>query len=284
MTPPGRLKQGLIGREDAATALAAALDRCGHDLVAASIRDDDDAEHLDALVPGVTFATPAEVAAQVDLVWLAEGEGDLSVVAAHLAEAGALRPGQLVAHATAGVGIAALADAAAAGATVMSLVPLIALDGTGRDISRLSLAPIAVSAAAPFLPIAQALAVEVGGEPIPIIDAQAPLVAQALRLVTDHMAGLIDAASRLLSAAGVDDPGVGVARAARESVDLALAGALRPKPLSPDELRRWTAALDRIRVGALDTLDPAAPTDDLADVAALVDALEGYVPDRSEPR
>jgi predicted short-subunit dehydrogenase-like oxidoreductase (DUF2520 family) len=81
-----------------------------------------------------------------------------------------------------------------------------------------------VSAPAVATPIAQALAVEMGMEPLPIAPENREAVAGAIALATSFSTTTIREAADRLLAAGVSNPGVVMATLVRSSVENALRG------------------------------------------------------------
>ncbi|MCH3159162.1 hypothetical protein K3X38_15005, partial [Listeria monocytogenes] len=79
---------------------------------------------------------------------------------------GAWQPGQLVLHTDPAYGIEVLTPAARSGAIPLAVHPAISFSGTSIDLKQLAAAYAAVTAPAAVLPIAQALAVEIGCEPV----------------------------------------------------------------------------------------------------------------------
>jgi predicted short-subunit dehydrogenase-like oxidoreductase (DUF2520 family) len=123
------------------------------------------------------------------------------------------------------VGLDALDAAARAGAIPLAIHPAMTFTGTSLDLDRMVGATFAVTAPAAFLPIAQALVVEMGGEPVVLEDAARPLYHAALVHGANHVVTLVAQASALLAAAGVDDPGRLLGPLVHASVDGALADA-----------------------------------------------------------
>jgi predicted short-subunit dehydrogenase-like oxidoreductase (DUF2520 family) len=90
------------------------------------------------------------------------------------------------------------------------------------DISRLSESYIAVTAPTPVLPIGQALAVEMGGEPIVIAESQRRAYAEAIATASQFSVAIVEQATGILAEMGIDNPGRVVAPLIRSSVDNAL--------------------------------------------------------------
>jgi predicted short-subunit dehydrogenase-like oxidoreductase (DUF2520 family) len=119
-----------------------------------------------------------------------------------------------------------LADAGRAGAIPLAIHPAMTFTGTSLDLNRMRDAVFAVSAPAAFLPIAQALVVEMGGEPLVIADEDRPEYHAALVHGANHAVALVTQAAALLSRIGVEEPSRVLAPLVHASID----GALRDAP------------------------------------------------------
>ena len=95
--------------------------------------------------------------------------------------------------------------------------------GTSIDLARLQATWCAVTAPAPVLPIAQALVVELGAEPVVVDEAQraryGEVVAAARGFATEAVAGFV----RELREAGVEQPTRLLGPLIRSAVETALA-------------------------------------------------------------
>jgi len=139
-----------------------------------------------------------------------------------LAAVGAWQPGQLVLHTSARHGTAVLDPARAAGAIPLAVHPALAFTGTSIDLVRLRDACCAVTAPAPVLPIAQALVVEMGAEPIVIDEDDRAAYAEALAVASQFSTVIIGQAIAALRAIGVDEPGRMLGGLVRSAVENAL--------------------------------------------------------------
>lgn len=222
---PGRLAVGIVGAGRVGTSLGAALRRAGHTIVGASGVSEASVTRIDALLPGVPRLEIDEVIARSEMVFLTVPDDALEELATGLAAVGAWRQGQIVIHCSGRHGLAALAGAAGAGIIPMAIHPAMTFTGTSLDLERMVGATFAVSAPSAFIPIAQALVVEVGGEPIVLDDAARPLYHAALVHGANHVVTLVTQAAALLSAAGIEEPGRVLAPLVHASIDGALADA-----------------------------------------------------------
>jgi predicted short-subunit dehydrogenase-like oxidoreductase (DUF2520 family) len=217
----GRLGVGVIGAGRVGTVVGAALRSAGHLFV--GITPGSDFDRVDALLPGVPTLAADEVARRAELVVLAVPHDELPGLVAGLAEVGAWQPGQLVLHVDPAYGTAVLEPALRAGAIPLAVHPAITFTGTSIDLRQLAQSYAAVTAPAPVLPIAQALAVELGCEPVVIAEADRPAYAEAIATATDFSRSIVQQAADLLTSAGVPNPGGYLSALVRSSVDQALA-------------------------------------------------------------
>ncbi|MFV0633698.1 Rossmann-like and DUF2520 domain-containing protein [Demequina sp.] len=226
MTKPGRLSVGVIGAGRVGAVLGAALARAGHEVVAASGISEESRTRIEALLPEAAHEEPQGVVAAADLVLLTVPDDSIAAVAAGLASLGAWRPGQIVVHASGRYGTEVLADAAAAGALTLAIHPAMTFTGTSMDLSRLTDATFAVSGPAPILPIAQALVVEMGGEPLVLADHDRAAYHAALVHGANHVVTAVTQAAATLARIGIEDPGKVLGPLVHASVD----GAVRDAP------------------------------------------------------
>jgi len=187
--------------------LGAALARAGHHVVAASGVSPDSRRRAAQLLPGVPIRPADDVVQAADLVLLAVPDDVLIDLVAGLAATGRWRPGQLVAHVSGAHGLGVLDPATRAGALPLALHPVLAFTGRGPDdLARLDGVSFGVSAPERLRPVAEALVVEMGGEPVWIADEMRPLWHAALTIGGNHLVTLVNEAADLLRAAGATEP------------------------------------------------------------------------------
>jgi len=220
---PGRLGVGVVGAGRVGAVLGSALRAAGHPVVAVSAVSEASRERAEMLLPGVPVLDVPEVVRRAELVLLAVPDDALAQLVAGLAATGAWQAGQLVVHTAGRYGTAVLDPARAAGAIPLAIHPAMTFTGTSLDIARLEGCPFAVTAPNAVLPIAQALVVEIGGEPVVVGERQRGLYHAGLAHGANHLVVLVAQAAAALSGAGVDDPG----RMLRPLLEAALDGALR---------------------------------------------------------
>jgi len=203
---PPRLRVGVVGTGRAGSVLGAALARAGHAVVAAYAVSEVSRLRAEALLPGVPLVSVEEVLAAADLVLLTVPDDVLPGLVAGLAETGAVRPGQFLAHASGRFGYAVLDPATRAGALPLALHPAMTFTGTSIDLARLDGVPFGVTAPEPLRPVAEALVVEMGGDPVWVAEGHRVLYHAALAHGSNHLVTLEAQVLDLLRAAGVEDP------------------------------------------------------------------------------
>lgn len=219
VTPPPRLRVGVIGSGRVGAVLGAALRRTGHHIVGCSARTDLSRVRAEALLPGTPILPAEQVADECDLLLLAVPDDRLAQVVAELV--GHVRPGQIVMHVSGHHGLEVLAPFA--GALPIAAHPVMTFTGTSLDLDRLEDCPFGVTAPDPVRPIAEALVVEMGGDPVWVEEGARTTYHAALAHGANHLVTLVAQTLDLLAAAGVQDP----SRLARPLLTAALDNALR---------------------------------------------------------
>jgi predicted short-subunit dehydrogenase-like oxidoreductase (DUF2520 family) len=204
---PGRLGVGVIGAGRVGAVLASALRAAGHAVVGASAVSRASRDRVDALLPGVPVLQIPEVAERAELVLLTVPDDELPGLVTGLAAARVWQPGQLVVHTSGRFGWRVLEPAVAGGAIPLALHPAMTFTGTSLDLSRLVDCCFGVTAPAPVLPIAQALVVEMGAEPVVVAEEMRGLYHAALAHGANHLVTVVAQSLDLLHRAGVDSPG-----------------------------------------------------------------------------
>ncbi|MDP9394377.1 MAG: DUF2520 domain-containing protein, partial [Actinomycetota bacterium] len=195
----------------------------GHRVVAASGVSDASRARAAQLLPGVPLLDPTDVVTRSELVLLTVPDDALTGLVEGLAAAGVFRPGQLVAHTSGRWGTAVLAPAVGLGALPLALHPAMTFTGTPVDVARLAGASFGVTTVEPLLPVAQALVVEMGGEPQEVREEARPLYHAALASGSNHLVTLVAESLALLRSCGVEHP----ARMLGPLLGATLDGALR---------------------------------------------------------
>lgn len=219
---PPRLVTGVVGVGRAGSVIATALDRAGHRVEVAHAVSQDSRSRAEALIPDAELVDVPEVMRRSDLVVLSVPDDVLPGLVSGLADSGHVRPGQFVVHCSGRYGIDVLAPATDAGALPLALHPVMTLNGLSVDLDRLSGCPFGVTAPPILRPVAEALVVEMGGEPVWVEESERTLYHAALATASNHLVTLTVEAMELLTAAGVAEPGRMLAPLMGASLDNAL--------------------------------------------------------------
>ena len=219
VSPPPRLRVGVVGTGRAGAVVGAALRRAGHEVVACSARGDISRVRAEALLPGVPIASPGDVARSCDLLVLAVPDDALAQVVDGLVPD--VHEGQIVMHLSGRHGLAVLAPLA--GVLPVAAHPVMTFTGTSLDLDRLDDCPFGVTAPPEAVSVAAALVMEMGGDPVEVSDDRRALYHAALAHGANHLVTLVAQTLDLLSAAGVAEP----ERIARPLLTAALDNALR---------------------------------------------------------
>jgi predicted short-subunit dehydrogenase-like oxidoreductase (DUF2520 family) len=202
--------------------LGAALARAGHEIVAISAVSRDSLRRAERLLPEVAIKPPPEVVEIADFVLLAVPDDTLRGLVSGLASTDAWRSGQLVAHTSGATGISVLDPAAARGVLPLALHPVMTFAGRPEDLNRLSGATFGVTAPDELRPVAEALVVEIGAEPVWVPELARPLYHAALTVGANHLVTVVNDALDLLGRAGVENPARLLAPLSSAALDNAL--------------------------------------------------------------
>ncbi|HEY1824137.1 MAG TPA: DUF2520 domain-containing protein [Trebonia sp.] len=203
---PARLRVGIIGPGRAGTALARALARAGHEVVAAAAVSVQSKRRVRENFPRAKLTDPAGVLGAADLVLLTVPDDVLPGLVEGLAATGAPYEGRLVAHASGAHGIRVLSPAIRAGALPLALHPVMTFTGREDDVDRIKGVSFGVTAPDQIRPAAEALVIEMGGEPVFIAEENRALYHAALAFAANHLVTLVSQAASLLRDAGADSP------------------------------------------------------------------------------
>ena len=218
----GRLGIGIIGAGRVGPVLGKALGHAGHAIVGISAVSAESFDRADALLPGVPILEIPEIIERSELVILAVPSGELEALVAGLAAVNAWQPGQLVLHTAPGYGVDVLAPATAQGVIPLAVHPAMVFTGTSIDVYRLHESYCAVTAPTPVQPIAQALVVEMGAEPVIVAEADRPAYAEAIATATEFSSAIVGQSISILQGLGIDDAGRVLAPLVRSAVENAL--------------------------------------------------------------
>ena len=230
----GRLSIGIVGAGPVGAVLGQALASAGHVVLGIATSNQKNIERVEALLPGVPLMSVPEIVERADFVLLAIPASELKAMATGIAEAGLWRPGQLVAHTAGEFGIEVLAAAAQKGAITLAMHPAMAFTGTSIDLTRIRESYFAVSAPSVAMPIAQALVIEMGAEPIVIDSENRAIYFEAISVAANFSKMIVNQAIGLLEEAGIDNARGLIGPVLRSSVEQALNEG--HTPINPEEL------------------------------------------------
>lgn len=203
---PARLDVGVVGAGRVGSVLGAALRRAGHRVVAASAVSAASLERAETLLPGVPVLDVAGVVAASELVLLTVPDDALAGVVSGLSATGAWQPGQIVVHTSGRYGVAVLDPAQDGHVIPLAIHPAMTFSGTSADLAALTDCCFGVTAPVAARPVAEALVVEVGGEPVWIEEADRARYHAALSHGSNHLVTLVAQAMQVLAHAGVREP------------------------------------------------------------------------------
>ncbi|MBE0008385.1 MULTISPECIES: Rossmann-like and DUF2520 domain-containing protein [unclassified Arthrobacter] len=203
---PGRLGVGIVGAGKVGAVLGAALRAAEHAVIGVSAVSEASLERAEMLLPGVPVLSIPEIVERSELVLIAVPDDALPDLVDGLAKLGAWQPGQLVAHTSGRFGISVLEPASRLGAIPLALHPAMTFTGMSLDLARLPDCSFGISAPSAVLPVAQALVVEMGAEPVVIDEAHRPLYHAALAHASNHLVTITAQSTQLLTDIGVEQP------------------------------------------------------------------------------
>jgi predicted short-subunit dehydrogenase-like oxidoreductase (DUF2520 family) len=228
------VKIGIIGDEPAGPVLAKAWAQAGHEIVGAAVSSPEAIERVEVLLPDVLIDSMPAVTEDADVVLLAVPYADVQNTCDGLADLGLFGPKKIVIHLSPLRGYGVLSGAGLHGAVPIAMHPVMHFSGTSMDLMVLKNSTIAVSAPEVFQPIAQALAIELGGEPILISEQQRAAYAEAYEVATGFSSLVVQQALGILTEANVDNPSRLIGPVVRSAIENALWGPVTP--IDPKDL------------------------------------------------
>ena len=221
MAPP-RLRVGVIGTGRAGSVSGAALHRVGHEVVAVAAVSELSRLRAQALLPDVPIVDIDHVVAACDLVLVAIPDDALAGLLEGLAASGSVKPGQFWVHLSGRYGTDVMAPVVALGALPLAIHPVMSFTGTSMDLQRLEECPFGVTAPDELRSAAEALVIEIGGDPIWVPEDKRVLYHAALAFGSNYLITLVAQSAALLSQAGIEEPRRVLAPLLSASLDNAL--------------------------------------------------------------
>ena len=201
-----RLGVGVIGVGRAGTPLSVALARAGHPIVGVHAVSARSRRRAAEFLPDVPLLSVEQIMATADLVLMTVPDDILPGLIEGLVETGSITPGQFLVHASGRYGTAVLEPAARLGALPLALHPVMTFTGSRADLDRLAGVPFGVTAPAVLRPVAEALVVEMGGDPVWVPEEARPVYHAALANGANHLVTLIAQTLELLTSVGIAEP------------------------------------------------------------------------------
>lgn len=248
------LRVGVVGAGRVGSVLGAALRAAGHEIVAVSAVSEESLERAAMLLPGVPVRDVPEVVAAADVVLLTVPDDAIGPLVAGLAAHDAWDGGRLAVHTSGFRGLDVLQPVVDAGGDAVVLHPVMTFTGVPGDVDRIVGTPIAVTASMGADLVADALALDLGGEPFRLEDEDRALYHTALSHAANHLTTIVAQSAQMLRDVGIDD------------ADLLL------RPLLETALENSLQRGDRALTGPI-------ARGDVGTVAAHLQALEGQPED-----
>lgn len=218
-----RLGIGIISAGRVGAVLGAALRAAGHAITGVHAVSEESQSRAETLLPEVPVLSVEEICRRSELLLFAVPDDALADLITSLATQKHLQVGQLLIHTSGKFGTEVFAPATAQGCIGLAIHPIMTFTGMSLDLTRLVDCPFGVTAPATVLPIAQALVVEMGGEPITISENERTRYHLALAHGANHLNTVVGQALEQLREAGVEDPAQAMSPLLRASLENALA-------------------------------------------------------------
>ena len=203
---PAHLRIGVVGAGRVGAPLGAALVRAGHRMSGVSAISEASKKRAALLLPDAPILTADAVVKGAELVLLTIPDDVLPGFVAGAAKAGLFRPGQIVIHTAGHFGVGVLDPATACGALPLAIHPIMTFTGTAMDIERMRGAIFGVTAPKSIMPIAEALVLEIGGEPALIAEGDRSAYHAALAWSANFLNVLVAEGMDQLRAIGIEEP------------------------------------------------------------------------------
>lgn len=218
-----RLTCSIIGAGPVGLALAKALADAGHKVLAIATSDTERAEQVNQVMPGLFIGDPDSVASGADLVLFAIPGEEIAKLVVELVDRESLKAGQILISTSPDYGYEVFEPAYSLGVIPLALHPAIRFTGfSSIDRARLQESYVGVDGPEQVLPIAQMLAMELGGEPIHIPASARKNYAEAISVASTFTNLIVGQSIKLLEEAGVAKPRNMLSGILRSSLEEAL--------------------------------------------------------------
>ena len=204
MDSPPRLRIGVVGAGRVGAVLGAALRAAGHNCIGVSAVSELSCLRAAALLPGVPVKPADQVVSESELVILAVPDNVLPELICGFSSSEVFVPGQFVAHTSGSYGISVFDLAPEV--SPMAIHPAMTFTGTSVDLERLGDTPFGVTTTQILRPVAEAIVVEMGGEPVWVPEEARTIYHTAMVLSSNYLNVLVNEAVSLLGDSGMGNP------------------------------------------------------------------------------
>ncbi|MEO7422108.1 MAG: DUF2520 domain-containing protein [Ornithinibacter sp.] len=222
MEHPARLTVGVVGAGRVGAVLGAALARAGHQVTGVYAVSEESRARAADLLPGVPVLDVPSVVAGAELVVLAVPDDALGPLVEGLCATSAWQAGQIVVHTSGRHGVAVLGPVRDHHVLPLALHPAMTFTGTAMDLERLVECAFGVTADEALRPVAEALVLEMGGDPVWVAEGDRAAYHLALAHGSNHLVTLTSEALEILTRAGVPEPARILGPLMRAALDNAL--------------------------------------------------------------
>ena len=160
----------------------------------------------ESLLHGVPIGSVNDVASGCDLLLITVPDDVLPDLVSGLAQTNSVNPGTFVIHTAGRFGDEVLDPLTKSGCLPMALHPVMTFTGTSVDLNRLAGCPFGVTAPNTLLPVATALVVEMGGEPIAVSRESRSLYHAAIAYGANNLMTLVNQSVDMLAKTGISNP------------------------------------------------------------------------------
>jgi len=203
---PARLDVAVIGTGRVGSVLGAALRRVGHKVVACTAISDISKLRAESLLAGVPIKSLTDAVKNCDLVLLTVPDDALISLVNGLAQTHSISPGTFVVHTSGRFSDEVLDPLTVQGCLPLALHPVMTFTGTSVDLNRLTACPFGITAPEQLRPVAEALVVEMGADPVWVPRESRALYHAALSYGANNMMTLVNQTIDLLAQAGIENP------------------------------------------------------------------------------
>lgn len=203
---PPALQVGVVGCGRVGASLGAALREAGHQVTGTSAISQESLQRAHTMLPGVPVLPVEEVVAASAVVLLTVPDDALADLVSGLARRNAWGQGHLVIHTSGLHGTGVLTPAARAGNDVAAIHPAMTFTGTAKDLPRLHGTPFAVTADPAAAMIAEALVIDLGGDPFELAETDRAAYHFALAHAANHVVTVVAQSQQVLRGIGIEDP------------------------------------------------------------------------------